>query len=601
MRKVALNLLICLAAYCSSAVSAAAQSLCGPVLESGIIFYGYECMNDSSALVIPGKSFNWKYAYDSKNDGVNGGEIGDEYEMFGIAIREFNDEVWIVVNGNMSYAGFANGGALNGSVSHGDLFLNFSGLNFVDASNAKALYGIRFASSNDSGAPQLGVYKNVSAKSVTGQNNGFATLSDYETAVSNRGGTVNYGDLPISQSYYAKTISSNVIDQGSYLGPITLLASNDLLTAGFDMTAYGGFATIAFKFSKSLIIDQCGVWGGDGKSCLDCRSVPCGTAVIDQCNICGGDGKSCLDCAGTPFGSKVTDQCGVCGGDGKSCLDCAGTPFGNKQLDQCGVCGGDGTSCLDCAGNPNGGKKFDICGVCGGDGSSCLDCAGVPFGGKVTDQCGICGGDGKSCLDCAGTPFGDSKYDQCGICGGNGKSCLDCKGVPNGSAKLDRCNVCEGDGTSCLDCSQSDIGDQLVALDGGSLDQRNDVWRASRVLEKAARGNKKLLNFAKLARTKADELHIRNWELSWSIPRIIVKCANTQFCASVRHDQPVGQYLVTAEELLALTNKLLKTARKVSGDRKLGARVARQARSNFVKVTNLADGVPTSSTVCTKG
>jgi hypothetical protein len=54
-----------------------------------------------------------------------------------------------------------------------------------------------------------------------------------------------------------------------------------------------------------------------------CRLVPDAQGkVIDQCGVCGGDGTSCLDCAGVPFGSATPDRCGVCNGDGKSCVTC---------------------------------------------------------------------------------------------------------------------------------------------------------------------------------------------------------------------------------------------------------------------------------------
>jgi len=46
---------------------------------------------------------------------------------------------------------------------------------------------------------------------------------------------------------------------------------------------------------------------------------------------------------------RVIDVCGMCGGDGTSCLDCKGVPYGKTEIDRCDVCGGDGSSCLGCA------------------------------------------------------------------------------------------------------------------------------------------------------------------------------------------------------------------------------------------------------------
>ena len=43
-------------------------------------------------------------------------------------------------------------------------------------------------------------------------------------------------------------------------------------------------------------MDICGVFGGNGTSCLDCSSVACGKSKVDQCSVCGGgDENSCPD------------------------------------------------------------------------------------------------------------------------------------------------------------------------------------------------------------------------------------------------------------------------------------------------------------------
>ena len=38
--------------------------------------------------------------------------------------------------------------------------------------------------------------------------------------------------------------------------------------------------------------------------------------VLDECGVCGGDNSTCLDCAGVPNGGAVEDACGVCAGAG---------------------------------------------------------------------------------------------------------------------------------------------------------------------------------------------------------------------------------------------------------------------------------------------
>ena len=72
-------------------------------------------------------------------------------------------------------------------------------------------------------------------------------------------------------------------------------------------------------------LDECGVCGGDGSSCRDCKHVLGGSAEVDVCGVCGGDGASCVDCRGVPNGRSVLDHCGVCEGSNEcGAQDCLG-------------------------------------------------------------------------------------------------------------------------------------------------------------------------------------------------------------------------------------------------------------------------------------
>jgi len=91
------------------------------------------------------------------------------------------------------------------------------------------------------------------------------------------------------------------------------------------------------------------------RACPACP--PSCNAGVCTCGACvcpaGFAGTYCnltADCTGnivqpgdTP---KVIDQCGICGGNGTSCIGCDGLLYG-KQYDICGVCGGNGSSCFD--------------------------------------------------------------------------------------------------------------------------------------------------------------------------------------------------------------------------------------------------------------
>jgi hypothetical protein len=80
--------------------------------------------------------------------------------------------------------------------------------------------------------------------------------------------------------------------------------------------------------------------------CNDQGGVRCNADVLEPLTIACEESKGC---DGIPESGLVLDQCSVCGGDGKSCQDCSGVAYGPSTLDRCGVCNGDGNSCLGCS------------------------------------------------------------------------------------------------------------------------------------------------------------------------------------------------------------------------------------------------------------
>ena len=110
-----------------------------------------------------------------------------------------------------------------------------------------------------------------------------------------------------------RPLNVQVFEQG--IGPGTYAAVG-------DGNACGCTDPVACNYDASATYD-------DG-SCL----------MLDECGICGGDGiaEGACDCDG-----NVLDECGVCGGDGIAEGDC---DCDGNQLDALGVCGG------DCAADP---------------------------------------------------------------------------------------------------------------------------------------------------------------------------------------------------------------------------------------------------------
>lgn len=191
--------------------------------------------------------------------------------------------------------------------------------------------------------------------------------------------------------------------------------------------------------------------------------------VMDACGVCGGNGTTCLDCKRTPYGNARRDVCGVCydplvdSYDADRAKDCAGVCNGTAVVDECGYCVGGSTGRVagfarDCAGVCNGATP-SLCGVCGATEATrpdLLDCAGECFGLRVVNPCGHCVGgtsglDLSHGLDCAGVCNGTAVRDCFNRCQGTAK--VDCAGVCNGTARINECQRCVG-GSSGLDvCS----------------------------------------------------------------------------------------------------------------------------------------------------
>ncbi len=224
-----------------------------------------ECINDGIALMVgknPADEQGWQYAIDSFNDGVAGTQVGGNvYEIYNLALRETDDSIWVVLNANMPLTGSEAAAAEDGNIGWGDLFFNFSGQDFTTANNTSNLFAVRFAETNDSLAPTIGVYSNVTATSTTAINSGFSSIQDYNQHVAvygcqEPGCGASMGDLPADSSYFDQTQSFNAIASGKYLADITYLSPSELSQAGYDLNRFSGQHTIGFKFSKSAICDS---------------------------------------------------------------------------------------------------------------------------------------------------------------------------------------------------------------------------------------------------------------------------------------------------------------------------------------------------------
>ncbi|MBD2186281.1 PEP-CTERM sorting domain-containing protein [Planktothrix sp. FACHB-1355] len=219
---------------------------------------------------------NWSYTIDSFNDGADLYKVGSKssYELYGMAMKEENGKVFVAINANLALTGQAeptHPEVQDGNVGWGDLFFNFSGLSFKDASAQEKLFGIRFAGTNDSGAATTGLYSGVKAKSVGFENYSYSRFSKYQNWVENTAtdsngqhGKVGFGDLTAAEAKDYLTKKNGVVEDTSYsiqnviatgnkVGDIQALSAGELASLNFAQYSATGSQTFGFKFDRSLL------------------------------------------------------------------------------------------------------------------------------------------------------------------------------------------------------------------------------------------------------------------------------------------------------------------------------------------------------------
>jgi hypothetical protein len=240
------------------AICAIAKPARGATLTPGTTLSTFlECLNDGISLVVgqnPTDEAGWQYAIDSHFDGVTGVDVGgNAYEIYSMGIKETDDSIYVAINANTPYAGNPEAGVQNGTIAFGDLFIHPNGTstNFQQASEMGSLSAVRFVENNESGAPELGLYGNVTAKSVTATNAGFESIAQYNQHVLDRGGTPDFADLGADTDYFDANQSLNAIASGDFLRDIALLSESDLTNAGFNWQQAPGSHTVGFKLNKT--------------------------------------------------------------------------------------------------------------------------------------------------------------------------------------------------------------------------------------------------------------------------------------------------------------------------------------------------------------
>ncbi|MBP0019742.1 MAG: PEP-CTERM sorting domain-containing protein [Cyanobacteria bacterium SBLK] len=223
-------------------------------LGAGFFTIFLECNNDGlSQLLSPHSPLNsWQYTVDATADNTD----GFLYDIRGIATVQTESAVYVAISGNTPIGGTGYDRNID-PVNYGDLFFSAGNGTFEENMQAGNLYGIHFSGSSESGATELGVYKNVAAKGVGMNNFGHRTYGNYANTVDSNVGNF-FGDLDVNNAYLNnENTGYNTIAGGVKVenDGFEMLNLSQLAAAGFDDRILTGTETFGFKFNIDALVE----------------------------------------------------------------------------------------------------------------------------------------------------------------------------------------------------------------------------------------------------------------------------------------------------------------------------------------------------------
>jgi hypothetical protein len=115
-------------------------------------------------------------------------------------------------------------------------------------------------------------------------------------------------------------------------------------------------------------------------------------------------------------------------------------------------------------------------------------------------------------------------------------------------------------------------------------------------LQKGSREFKYLIKVMK----QAHELQVRNWTISWQLPRISTQCTNATFCVNTTTTAIKDEYKQHNKELYDLFNDVFARLVKFRGGRatRSDLKLNKHARKLYNENLNRSNSIPDSQSVC---
>lgn len=199
----------------------------------------------------------WNYSIDSFRDGYTRSSLNYK----GMALTETEDQFIFALSSDLNYDEGLMG------MTHGDLFLNFSGEKFHTASENQNLFAVKFASNNNTSVAS-GLYQDVVAGTIAGSN--WDSLMGYYAGANIVGSNSFGSDLSDPNSVYdyfysldtstannSNTPLYNGIQSGTKIGDVSLLDIAALEALGLDLAfpSFNAEDVFGIAINKSLFAD----------------------------------------------------------------------------------------------------------------------------------------------------------------------------------------------------------------------------------------------------------------------------------------------------------------------------------------------------------
>lgn len=215
----------------------------------GLLSFGLSCTMAQNV-----SAQEWEYSIDSFNDSMAGTHVGNtKYEIFGTAIKQFEDDVFFALNTNLHLGGTHSDYAHDKHISWGDIL--------IAGQNGERL-GIRWVNNNESGVSELGVYENVTSRAIASQNGLLLqNLGSYNNWVKSHGGTPTIGELSAYDARFNQSVHvPNVMTSGTKIGDIEMISDYSDLGLNFAQFGAHGTYTHVLRMSRSLLPEGESLW-----------------------------------------------------------------------------------------------------------------------------------------------------------------------------------------------------------------------------------------------------------------------------------------------------------------------------------------------------